>query len=67
MGQAFFEHGTDLAEDKVDTILNARQTESVTKIRSFLELINFSARFIPNLATILEPLRKLTRKGVPFI
>ena len=28
--------------------------------------MNFSARFIPNLATVAEPLRKLTRRGEPF-
>ena len=28
--------------------------------------MNFSSRFIPNLATKAEPLRKLTRKNVPF-
>ena len=29
-------------------------------------LVNFSAKFIPNLATVAEPLRQLTRKGVAF-
>ena len=29
-------------------------------------LINFSSRFIPNLATIAEPLRRLTRSGLKF-
>ena len=28
--------------------------------------MNFSARLIPNLASITEPLRELTRKDVPF-
>lgn len=28
--------------------------------------MNFSGRFIPNLATTAEPLRKLTRNNVPF-
>ena len=32
----------------------------------FLGLVNFSARLIPNLASITEPLRELTRKDVPF-
>ena len=30
-------------------------------------MVNYSSRFIPNLATIAEPLRRLTRKGEPFI
>lgn len=36
------------------------------EVRSFLGLVNFCASFIPNLATINEPLRKLTRKGIKF-
>ena len=35
-------------------------------MRSFTGLVNFSAKFIPNLATVLEPLRQLTRKSVTF-
>ena len=35
-------------------------------MRSFLGLVNFSARFIPDLATTSEPLRQLMRKGVVF-
>lgn len=35
-------------------------------MKSFLGLVNFSARYIPNLATISEPLRKLTRKNEQF-
>ena len=29
--------------------------------------MNFNARFIPDLATVAEPLRRLTKKGEPFI
>ena len=35
-------------------------------MRSFLDLVNFCARFIPDLATVSEPLRRLTRKDVHF-
>lgn len=43
-----------------------RQPESASKVRSFLDLVNFCATFIPDLATISEPLKKLTRRDVPF-
>ena len=36
------------------------------EVQSFLGLVIFSARFIPNLASINESLRELTRKDVPF-
>jgi len=39
---------------------------TVSEVRSFLGLANYSSRFIPHFATLTEPLRKLTRKDVPF-
>ena len=40
--------------------------KNASEVKSFLGLVNFSARYIPNLATISEPLRKLTRKNEQF-
>ena len=47
--------------------LEARVPTTASEVRSFLGLVNFSARFIPNLASIAEPLRMLTRSGQKFI
>ena len=66
MGHILSEQGIELSKMKVDAILNARQPESESEVRSFLGLVNFSGRFIPNLATLSEPLRKLTRKKEKF-
>ena len=30
-------------------------------------MVGFSARLIPNFATIAEPLRAISRQGVPFV
>ena len=56
--------GIGPTESKVQAVVNAREPESVAKVRSFMGLVNFSAKFIPNLTTVAEPLRQLTRKGV---
>ena len=53
-------------EDRVRAVIEARTPRTVSEVRSFLGLVNFSARFIPNLATIAEPLRKLTRNSQRF-
>ncbi|KAK2578707.1 hypothetical protein KPH14_012663 [Odynerus spinipes] len=53
-------------ESKVEAVNNFRKPKTAEEIRSFLGLVNFCAAFIPNLATISEPLRRLTRKNVPF-
>ena len=52
--------------DHVKAVVEARQAESIREVRSFMGLLNFSAKVIPNMATVAEPLRELTRKGTPF-
>ncbi|KMQ85024.1 hypothetical protein RF55_16716 [Lasius niger] len=60
------ESGCRPIESKVVAIEKFRAPKTPEKVRSFLGLVNFCAAFIPNLATINEPLRKLTRKGIKF-
>ena len=48
-------------------MVRAKEPTNAEEVRSFLGLVNFSAPFIPNLASMKEPLRELTRKNVPFI
>ena len=55
-----------MAADKVKAVVEAREPESVSEVRSFLGLLNYSGRFIPDLATLSEPLRRLTKKDVEF-
>lgn len=43
-----------------------KEPTNAEEVRSFLGLVNFSARFIPNLARITELLRELRREDVPF-
>ncbi|XP_055644734.1 uncharacterized protein K02A2.6-like [Toxorhynchites rutilus septentrionalis] len=52
---------------KVEAILSFRQPESESEVRSFLGLANYLNKFLPNLATLDEPLRKLTRKDSTFL
>jgi hypothetical protein len=47
----------------VDAVANARRPDSVSEVRSFLGL----GKFILDLATVADPLRKLTRQSEPFI
>lgn len=47
-------------------VLGLPKAESVAEVRSFLGHVNFCARFIPDLATVSEPLKRLSRKDVPY-
>ena len=64
MGLLLSARGIGPTQAKVEAITEARQPESAAEVRSFLGLVNFRARFIPDLASVSEPLRKLTRKDV---
>lgn len=67
LGHKLTAKGVDPARSKVEAILNAREPETATEVRSFLGLVNFCSRFIPNHATLSDPLRKLTRKDEKFV
>ena len=55
-----------MAADKVKAVVEAREPESFSEVRSFLGLVNYSGRFIRDLVTLSEPLRRLTKKDVEF-
>ena len=54
-------------EAKVEAVVNAREPANSSEVRSFLGLANYNARFIPNFASIAEPLRRLRKKGTKFV
>lgn len=52
--------------NKVEAVQNFREPTTAEETRSFLGLVNYVAKFIPNLATFSEPLRQLTKKDSVF-
>ena len=67
MGLLVSKYGVGPTEEKVRAVLEANRPSTPTEVRSFLGMVGFSARFIPNLATVAEPLREIFRKRVPFV
>ncbi|XP_028413782.1 uncharacterized protein K02A2.6-like [Dendronephthya gigantea] len=67
VGMVLSEKGISCTEEKVKAVVEAREPESASEVRSFLGLVNYCGRFIPDLATISEPLRCLTKKGSSWI
>ena len=51
---------------KVQAIKEAPQPKNVAELRSYLGLLNYYGRSLPNRTTRLAPLCKLTRQGVPY-
>lgn len=66
LGHRLSSDGIAPSSDKVEAIKQFRRPETAEETRSFLGLVNYVGKFIPNLATITDPLRKLTRNTVPF-
>ena len=58
--------GIHKTDDKVRAIKNAKTPENVKELQSFLGLVTFYGRFIPNLATIAHPLYQLLNKDVKW-
>nr|XP_061834657.1 uncharacterized protein K02A2.6-like [Nerophis lumbriciformis] len=56
-------NGIHPVADKVEAIVNAPQPTDQTQLKSFLGMLNYYHRFLPNISTILEPLHELLRKG----
>ncbi|CAC5404852.1 unnamed protein product [Mytilus coruscus] len=66
MGHVLSGRGIGPADVKVQAVVEARDPRTSAEVRSFLGLVNYSARFISDLATISAPLRALTRKNATF-
>ncbi|CAB3981663.1 Hypothetical predicted protein [Paramuricea clavata] len=52
--------------EKVEAITKAPEPENINQLRSFLGMLNYYHRFLPNMATILEPLHRLLRQGTKW-
>ena len=46
-------------QEKIEAVVNAPRPENVSQLRSFLGLVNYYNRFLPNASTVLHPLHQL--------
>ena len=67
MGQVLSARGTGPADVEVKAVVDAREWTNAAEVRSFLGVVNFTARFMPDLAKVAAPLRQLTKSGEPFV
>ncbi|KAL1021685.1 hypothetical protein UPYG_G00016520 [Umbra pygmaea] len=66
MGILLSEKGIGPTEERIKAVIETREPENATEVRSFLGLVGYSSRFISQFATRSEPLRRLTRKETKF-
>ena len=51
---------------KMDAVMQAKSPTNVTELKSYLGLLNYYGKFLPNLATTLHPLYDLLQKDRPW-
>ena len=66
-GHKITSEGVKVDETKVEAIHNMPAPTDVEGIRRICGMAQYMSRFISDLAGTLEPIRALTRKGVPFV
>ncbi|UYV81477.1 K02A2.6-like, partial [Cordylochernes scorpioides] len=54
-------------DHKVQAIQKAKTPTNISELRSFLGLVNFYGKFIPNLPELLKPLHELLHKKRPWV
>ena len=53
------------AQDKIEAVQRAERPTTKKQVRSFLGVVGFYRKFIPNFSAIAVPLTDLTKKGLP--
>ena len=66
-GHTLSREGVSPSEEKIAAVVNAQPPKNASEVRSFVQLVQYSSKFIPNFSQVAEPLRKLLRKDQAFI
>ncbi|WVZ75572.1 LOW QUALITY PROTEIN: hypothetical protein U9M48_023611 [Paspalum notatum var. saurae] len=67
LGHILSEKGVAVDPSKVEDVLNWKQPESVTEIRSFLGLGGYYRRFIKDFSKTAKPMTSLTKKNAKYL
>ena len=63
MGHLISSKGVEADPSKIEAIVKIPSPTDVSSVKRFYGMVQYLARFLPNLANDLKPIRKLTRKG----
>ncbi|WVZ48672.1 hypothetical protein U9M48_000091 [Paspalum notatum var. saurae] len=67
LGHILSEKGVAVDPSKVEDVLNWKQPETVTEIRSFLGLAVYYRRFIKDFSKTAKPMTSLTKKNAKYL
>ena len=66
LGHIVSKQGISTSPRKVSAIANVHPPTDVSKLRSFLGMVNYYGKFIKNLTDLCAPLNNLLRKGISW-
>ena len=66
LGHVIDDEGVHPSPEKVQAIVEAPSPATVTEPRSFLGMLQYYGKFLPNLSTLMHPLNNLLREGVSW-
>ena len=64
LGHVIDAEGVHPSPEKVQAVVEAPSPSNVTELRSFIGMLQYYGKFLPNLSTLLHPLNNLLREGV---
>ncbi|XP_055604564.1 uncharacterized protein K02A2.6-like [Uranotaenia lowii] len=67
LGYTIDKNGVRKTDDRIRAIRDAREPQNVTEVRAFAGLVNYYARFVRDVASIMAPMYVLLRKGETFV
>ena len=66
LGHVIDKEGLRPVKEKIKAMVAAKSPVNIEQLQSFLGMVNYYGKFIPNLSTIEVPLNQLRRKDVPW-
>ena len=66
LGHVITDEGLQPTQAKVIAVQNAPVPQNITQLKSFLGLINYYRKFLPDLSSLLAPLNNLLQKGTEW-
>lgn len=66
LGHKLSSQGIEADQRKVKTIMEFRSPQNKEEVRSFLGLVTYLGKFLPDLGTATDPLRQLTKQDTIF-
>jgi len=66
MGHVLSQNGVIIDENKVKAILEIKPPKNVSELKTFMGMVNYTAKFLPKLSETTKFLRQLEKKAISW-